>query len=50
MRVLSAVAAIAEDELARRTHGRDEQKQAERTALERRLLMKIVPASKLESN
>lgn len=51
MRMLTAVAAMDDDELqsatTKRALGRDEQKLAERTALERRLLMKIVPASKL---
>jgi hypothetical protein len=53
MRVLAAVAAVdAEAEAPitslRRVADREAQKQAERTALERRLMMKIVPASKLE--
>lgn len=50
MRMLTAVASVEDDvraATARRALGRDEQKQADRTALERRLLMKIVPASKL---
>lgn len=50
MRMLTAVASVEDDvraATARRALDRDEQKQADRTARERRLLMKIVPASKL---